>query len=136
MVLIDTPVWSLSLRRRAADLSSDERRLTQKLYELVKSGQVRILGSTRQEVLSGIREAAQFRRIREHLGDFPNVPLDERDYEEAARISNMCRSAGIAGSPVDMLMCSVSMRHDWPIFTTDHDFLQYKRVARIRLLIL
>jgi hypothetical protein len=134
MVLVDTPVWSLSLRRRAVDLSAHERRLTQTLYRLVKEGQVQLLGSTRQEVLSGIREESQFRRIRNHLGDFPNSTVDERDYEEAARISNMCRRAGVTGSSVDMLMCSVSLRHDWEIFTTDRDFLQYTRVVRIRLL--
>ena len=134
MVLVDTSIWSLSLRRRAIDLSREERGLTQTLYRLVKEGQVRLLGSTRQEVLSGIREDAQFRRVRDHLGDFPNIALDEHDYEEAARISNSCRRAGIAGSPTDMLMCSVSLRNDWEIFTTDLDFLQYKRVLQIRLL--
>jgi len=134
MVLVDTPVWSLALRRRAVDLSEDERLLTRALYELVKQSQVQLLGATRQEVLSGIREDSQFRRIREHLGDFPNVALDAQDYEEAARISNMCRSAGVAGTPVDMLMCSVSLRHNWQIFTTDRDFVQYGRVVKIRLL--
>ena len=134
MVLVDTSVWSLSLRRRAIDLSHDEKRLTRTLYRLIQEGQVQLLGSTRQEVLSGIREESQFRRIRDHLGDFPNVALDEHDYEEAARISNMCRYSGITGSPVDMLMCSVSVRNDWEIFTTDLDFSQYQRVVRIRLL--
>jgi predicted nucleic acid-binding protein len=134
MVLVDTPVWSLSLRRRAVDLSEPERRLTQALYRLVKEGQVQLLGPTRQEVLSGIREESQFRRIRDHLGDFPNADVDERDYEEAARISNMCRRAGVAGTPVDMLICSVSLRHDWEIFTTDRDFAQYRRVVHVRLM--
>jgi len=134
MVLVDTSVWSLSLRRRAVDLSEPERRLTQALYRLVKEAQVQLLGPTRQEVLSGIREESQFRRIRDHLGDFPNVAVDEHDYEEAARVSNMCRRAGVAGSPVDMLMCSVSLRHDWEIFTTDRDFAQYRRVVHIRLM--
>jgi len=134
MVLVDTSIWSLSLRRRAVDLSDEERILTQTLYRLVKEGQVQLLGSTRQEVLSGIREESQFRRIRDHLGDFPNVALDEHDYEEAARISNACRRAGIAGSAVDMLMCSVSLRNDWEIFTADRDFLQHTSVVHIRLL--
>ena len=134
MVLVDTSIWSLSLRRRAVDLSEQERSFTRTLYRLVKEGQVQLLGSTRQEVLSGIRDEAQFDRIRDHLGDFPNVSLDEHDYEAAARISNKCRRAGVAASPVDMLMCSVSLRHDWEIFTTDLDFLQYKRVVHIRLL--
>ena len=134
MVLVDTPIWSLSLRRRTLELSKEERGLTQSLYRLVKEGQVQLLGATRQEVLSGIREESAFRRIRDHLGDFRNVALDEQDYEEAARISNTCRHAGIAGSPVDMLMCSVSLRHDWAIFTTDRDFGQYQRVVQIRLM--
>jgi len=134
MVLVDTPVWSLSLRRRSVDLSEPERRLTQTLYRLVKEGQVQLLGPTRQEVLSGIRDESQFRRIRDHLRDFPNTPMDERDYEEAASISNKCRRNGVSGSPVDMLMCSVSVRHDWEIFTTDRDFVQYGRVVNIRLM--
>jgi predicted nucleic acid-binding protein len=54
--------------------------------------------------------------------------------EEAARISNLCRRTGIVGSPVDLLLCSVAIRYEWEIFTTDRDFLQYGRVVRIRLL--
>lgn len=134
MVLVDTPVWSLSLRRKTLDLSGYERLLTHTLYELVRRLQVQLLGSIRQEVLSGIREDSQFRRIRDHLGDFDNVELDARDYEEAARISNLFRYSGIVGSPVDMLMCSVSLRYDWEIFTTDRDFLHYRRVVPVRLL--
>lgn len=134
MVLIDTPIWSLSLRRRAVDLSVQERRLTQILYQLIQGGQVQLLGSIRQEVLSGIREESVFRRIREHLGDFPDVELDKHDYEEAARIRNLCRREGIAGSSIDMLLCSVSLRHGWEILTTDRDFTQYQRVTLIRLL--
>lgn len=134
MVLVDTPIWSLSLRRRAVDLSIDDRRLTQILYQLIQREQVQLLGSTRQEVLSGIREDSVFQKIRDHLGDFPNVELDAQDYEEAARISNLCRRRGVAGSAIDMLMCSVSLRHGWEIFTTDHDFVQYERIVHIRLL--
>ena len=134
MVLVDTPLWSLSLRRKAVDLSESERLLTRTLYELVRQSRVRLLGSVRQEILSGIREESQFRRIRDHLRDFPNVDLDGSDYEEAGRISNACRHAGIAGSAIDMLMCSVSRRYEWEIFTTDRDFVQYAKVVRLRLL--
>jgi hypothetical protein len=67
MVLVDTPVWSLALRRRAGDLSSPELRLTRRLQELVREGRAQLLGTTRQEVLSGIREEKQFQRIRGHL---------------------------------------------------------------------
>ena len=134
MVLVDTPVWSLALRRRNVDLSAAERRLTESLYQLIQQHRVALLGSTRQEILSGIREEPQFRRIRDYLHDFPNISLDSADYEEAARISNDCRRSGVAGSPVDMLICSVSLRRNWEILTTDRDFIHYKRVIQIRLL--
>jgi predicted nucleic acid-binding protein len=134
MVLVDTPVWSLALRRRTVDLGSTERQLAQILYELVRQHRAQLLGATRQEVLSGIREESQFQRIREYLRDFPDVDQDVEDYEEAARISNDCRRSGIAGSPVDMLICAVSVRHDWEIFTTDRDFVHYARVIPLRLL--
>jgi predicted nucleic acid-binding protein len=133
MVLVDTPIWSLSLRRRAVDLSFIERRLTQALYELIRQRNVQLLGATRQEVLSGIREESQFRRIRDHLRGFSNVELDAIDHEEAARISNQCRSHGIADSSVDMLLCAVSLRHGWEIFTTDRDFIQYGRVLPLQM---
>lgn len=134
MVLVDTSVWSLALRRKAADLSVRERVLAQTLYQLIQQAQVQLLGSIRQEVLSGIRDESVFDRIREHLGEFPDAFVDRRDYEDAARISNSCRSAGLASSPVDMLMCAVSLRHSWEIFTTDRDFVQYQGIVRIRLL--
>jgi predicted nucleic acid-binding protein len=133
MVLVDTPVWSLSLRRRAIDLSPSERRVTQNLYDLVRQRRVKLLGPTRQEVLSGIREESQFLRIRDHLRGFTNVDLDAGDYEEAARASNECRRRGIAGSPVDLLMCVVALRHGWQVFTTDRDFAHYGRVINIQL---
>lgn len=133
MILVDTPVWSLSLRRRPTDLSAAEQTITRSLYKLVSQHRVQLLGSTRQEVLSGIREPSQFHRIRDYLRDFPNVSLESEDYEEAARVSNDCRRAGVATTPVDMLMCAVSLRHSWEIFTTDRDFIRYGRVVPLQM---
>ena len=133
MVLVDTPVWSLALRRRAVDLGPHERLLTQALYELVREGRVQLLGFTRQEVLSGIRDESQFRRIRNDLRAFDDVSLGVSDYEEAAQMSNKCRGAGIAGESIDMLICAVTVHHGWQIFSTDRDFTHYTRVLPIQL---
>jgi predicted nucleic acid-binding protein len=133
MVLVDTPLWSLALRRRAVDLGSEERRFTQTLYELIRESRVQLLGVTRQEVLSGIREETQFLKIRNSLRAFEDVPLAVEDYESAAEISNQCRKKGIVGSPIDMLICAASLRHRWAIFSTDLDFLHYAKVAPIEL---
>ena len=132
-ILIDTPVWSLALRRKAADLAPSERRVTQLLHEIIDEGRAQLLGSVRQELLSGLREHAQFRRLRDYLRDFPDIVLATEDYEEAARASNECRKAGIASTPVDMLICAVSLHHGWQIFSTDRDFSHYTAVLPIQL---
>jgi predicted nucleic acid-binding protein len=134
MILVDTSVWSLALRRKSSNLSAQEWHLVSALRELIHQHRVRLLGSTRQEVLSGIREHSQVLRIRDHMRDFPNVVLDESDYERAAQASHQCRAASVSSSPVDMLMCAVALRHDWEIFTTDRDFAHYRDVLKIRLL--
>jgi predicted nucleic acid-binding protein len=134
MVLVDTPIWSLALRRRSSALSADEELLTRGLQELIAEGRVQLLGATRQEILSGIRERAQFLKIRGQLRAFEDVALAANDYEEAAAMSNTCRQSGIAASPVDMLICAASQRRGWEVFTTDRDFVRYRRVLPIQLM--
>lgn len=133
MVLVDTPVWSLALRRRPEHLNGEEQRVVETLAELIREGRVQILGPIRQEMLSGIREDAQFRELRDHLRAFPEHPLETVDYEEAARMNNRCRARGIAGSAVDFLICAAALRRRWAIFTTDQDFENYASVLPLHL---
>lgn len=132
---MDTPIWSLALRRRQADLSPLEQSVTDQLSDLIVHGRAQLLGVVRQELLSGLREPRQFERLRIYLRSFPDATLSLEDYEDAARASNQCRSAGIVGSPTDMLICAVGLRRGWPIFTADQDFIHYRRVLGIRLLV-
>ncbi len=133
IVLVDTPVWSLALRRKPADLNPREQRLIESLAELVREGRVQLLGPVRQELLSGIREEAQFRKLRDYLRAFPEQPLEAADYEEAAHMNNRCRTRGIAGPAIDFLICAAAHRRGWSIFTTDHDFQSYASVLPLRL---
>ncbi|MGA9497847.1 MAG: PIN domain-containing protein [Terriglobales bacterium] len=133
IVLVDTPVWSLALRRKPERLSSQERHLTGILAELIREGRVHLLGPVRQELLSGIREEAQFRKLRDYLRAFPEQALEAEDYEEAALMNNRCRARGVAGSAIDFLICAAAHRRGWSIFTTDHDFQNYASVLLLRL---
>jgi predicted nucleic acid-binding protein len=102
------------------------------LHQLVDEGPVQLLGLVRQELLSCLREEAQFRRLQNYLHYFPDIAVGTEDYEEAARASNQCRQAGIATSPVDVLICAVALHRGWQIFSTDRDFAHYGRVLPIR----
>ena len=128
-VLVDTSVWSLALRRSGGGRSA----ATAELIELVREGRVAMIGAIRQEILSGIRAADQYRKLRDRLRAFDDVPLDEVDYEEAATCFNQCRAKGLQGSNTDFLMCAASLRRDLAILTTDKDFEGFAKVLGIEL---
>lgn len=132
-VLADTPVWSLALRRQKQDLSRAEAHLKAVFSELINDGRILLIGPIRQELLSGIRDQAQFERLRELLRAFPDRQIATQDYERAAQMSNECRSQRVANTPTDMLICSVAYDSNAPIFTTDKDFERYSSFLPIRL---
>lgn len=117
-VLVDTGVWSLALRRR--QVSQDPAVL--ELRELIREGRAHLIGLIRQEVLSGIREKAQFDRLRAHLREFPDLPVQTADHERAAEFFNLCRSRGVQGSNTDFMICAVADRYGMAILATDGDF--------------
>ena len=133
IVLVDTSVWSLALRRKREDLSPEEVRLTKALAELIEEGRAQIVGPIRQELLSGIRDEETFLALRRHLRAFDEPHLEADDYEEAARMNNQCRRRGVTGSGIDFLICAVAYRREWEIFTTDRDFTRYAKVLALRL---
>ena len=133
MALVDTPVWSLALRRKRGALNPQEQRLTAALAELVREGRAQMVGAVRQELLSGIREEERFRKLRDYLRAFEDPQLEVEDFEEAARMNNQCRTKGVAGSAIDFLICAVAERRGWQVFTTDRDFERYAKVVGVKV---
>jgi predicted nucleic acid-binding protein len=117
-VLVDTNVWSAGFRRNKQAASG----LTQQLSDLIEDHRVEIIGPIRQEILSGIRDEAQFEIVKTHLDAFLDIPTTSEDYVTAAKFFNLCRSKGIQGSNTDFLICSVAVRYHLSIFTKDKDF--------------
>ncbi|HOT46588.1 MAG TPA: PIN domain-containing protein [Spirochaetota bacterium] len=128
-VLVDTPVWSLALRRNANLDNGYVRELTELIHEL----RVAIIGPIRQELLSGIPDHVKFIMLRDTLKSFEDIPIETEHYELAAELFNHCRKKGIQGSHVDFLICAVSIRNRLQIFTLDKDFEKYKKHIGIKL---
>jgi len=128
-IIVDTSVWSLALRR------GDRCRIpcVNVLHGLIEDYRVQMLGPIRQEILSGIRSESQFNSLQRHLDSFTDLPILTEDYVEAARYFNLCRSKGIQGSNTDFLICSVSVRNELPVYTTDKDFELFAKHIPIRL---
>jgi predicted nucleic acid-binding protein len=128
-VLVDTSIWSLALRRRVGL----ENPLVQELRSLIAHGRVAIMGPIRQELLSGIRTAEAFERLRRHLGTFEDESLETADFERAAQHFNTCRTRGMQGSNTDFLICAAAERRKFSILTADEDFARFAKVLPIAL---
>jgi predicted nucleic acid-binding protein len=124
-IVIDTSAWSFFLRRKPSDLTSSQRRLLLLMREVISEGRAILPGVVRQELLSGIRDRVACDALAEYLRCFDEEPPDVADYEQAARFDNRCRAAGIAGSPIDMLVCAIAHQRDLSILTLDDDFEHY-----------
>ena len=133
MVLVDTSIWSVALRRAPHHLNEFQRRIVEHWAGLVSEGRAAMIGPIRQEVLSGIRRTSDFDLLRARLAAFDDLQLMREDYEGAARFFNLCRSHGLTGTAVDLLICAVAQRVRAPIFTTDHDFQRYALHIQIHL---
>ena len=121
------------LRRSRHHLSAEQDAQVTVLENLVRTGQARLLGAVRQELMTGIKHREQFERLRRELGNFPDVELETEDYETAAEVSNQCQARGIVESHIDMLICAVATRRHWAIYTSDRDFERYARHLHITL---
>jgi predicted nucleic acid-binding protein len=128
-VLVDTSVWSLSLRR---NLPSDITEVSE-LIELIKEVRVQMIGPVRQEILSGVKTRTQFQKLLQHLQAFPDLDIKTPDYELAAEFFNLCRAKGIQGSNTDFLICAIGANQKIPIFTTDGDFTLFQHHLPITL---
>src|SRR5688500_15073958 len=104
-VIVDTPVWSLALRRRQPSSEPE----VFELAAVIRNGRAMIIGAIRQELLTGVADESNYQRLREHLRAFPNLSLNEADFEDAAAFFNQCRARGIAGSNTDFLICAAAV---------------------------
>ncbi len=71
MVIVDTSVWSLALRRKQPAVDG----VATELARLIDIGEALIAGPIRQELLSGISSPLQFKQVRERLEAFPDLPI-------------------------------------------------------------
>jgi len=127
-VLVDTSVWSLSMRRK------EKNEIAKRLTELILESLVVMIGPVRQELLSGISDEAVFNKLRSGLQSFDDLPITTGDYETAAEFFNICRKKGVQGSHTDFLICALACNNNLLIFTTDQDFQHYAKYLPIQLL--
>ena len=77
--------------------------------------------------MTDIKDNKPFSQLKDILSAFNDFPIITKDYELAAEYFNICRTKGVQGSNTDFLICAVSYRNRFPIFTTDKDFEKFAK---------
>ncbi len=128
-VIVDTSIWSLSLRRA----KHRKETISEKLIQIIEDSRIVMLGPIRQEILSGIKIKKQFELLKIYLKAFPDLNLEIKDYELAAEFFNLCKGKGVQGSNTDFLICAAAVNNNFSIYTNDKDFELFKKHIPIQL---
>lgn len=131
MIFVDTCVWSLAFRRSNSTLIAKE--VVQLQTLLAQDVPLAVAGIVLQELLSGLREERQFKRLQNLLADFPLILATETHHILAAEIANSCRQNGVATSATDCLIAAMCIANDAPLLTADKDFAQMAVCCDLKL---
>ena len=130
-VLVDTSVWSLSLRKGGPNDHTAVRKLARLLEE---DQELFLTGVILQEILQAFRAETTFRRVERHLRPFPLLSLDRQGFVEAAGLYRRCASKGVAISTIDCEIAAAAIRNDCMLLTADNDFLRMAQHCDLKLL--
>jgi predicted nucleic acid-binding protein len=119
ILLVDTSVWSLALRRDAAGSEPEVATLRE---ALLTGRSVLTTGLVLQELLQGFHGPKARTRILQGFATLPLLHPDREDHVAAAELRNHCRRAGVQLGTIDALLAQLCLRHDATLLTTDRDF--------------
>jgi hypothetical protein len=118
-VLVDTSVWSLSLRKKGPV----NHPAVKKLFALLDEGEdVAITGTILQEVLQAFKNSGTAQRVARNFEALPLLALSRSEYMKAAAIHRKCASKGVAASTVDCQIAEAAIYHGYVLLTADKDF--------------
>ena len=125
MILADTSVWSLALRR---DGDADSP-LVARLGEALHEGEVATTGLIVQELFQGMRGPKQHDETLRIVSSVELLPPTFDDHLFAAGLRNDCRRNGVQLETVDALIAALCVRRDLVLLTADQDFHHVARLS-------
>ena len=117
VTLVDTTVWIDFFRgRQTPEVAELER-------SLGESEDICICGVILTEILQGIREEDDYRRILSRFDSFLYLPMSRRTFLRAAELYRCLRRKGVTvRKPVDCMIAAVSIEREIPLLHHDRDF--------------
>ena len=88
LVLVDSSVWILALRKSALSIVKDE------VDHLLAENRVAIFPMIRLELLGGTKSLNEFNRLKTHLDALHQIPATEASWEAAVHLCFKLRQQG------------------------------------------
>ena len=117
MTLVDTTVW--------IDFFTGKTNPQVDILELlISEGQdICICGMVMTEVLQGVREDKQYKKIHAHFQSLLFLPMTREMHLHSAEIYRFLRKRGITiRKPIDCMIASVAVAHHIQLLHNDRDF--------------
>ena len=114
--LIDTSVWILALKR---DASSS---IKEKVKKLLKENFVGTFGMIKLELLGGVKSEKEFKRLRERMEAFYEIPATSELWEKAGEMSFKLKKKGITIPYTDILIATASLSENMILVHADIHF--------------
>jgi hypothetical protein len=116
LVLIDTSVWILALRKSPSPAVKDE------VAHLLAENRVAIVPLIRLELLGGTKSLNEFNRLKSRLAALHQMPADEATWEAAIQLAFKLRQHGKTIPYTDMLIASAAIINDCMLLHSDRHF--------------
>lgn len=123
MLLVDTSVWSLALRRDRPVGDARVRRFGDALHD----GDVVLTGVVLQEVLQGLLPGGTRDRLVAEVGKLSLLVPERDDHLLAAELFTTCRRNGVQLATVDSLLAALCIRRGLTMLSVDDDFAHAAR---------
>ena len=130
-VLVDTSVWSLSLRKNGPDSHPAVKKLERLLLD---SQDIVLIGIILQEILQGFKQDKTFTKVTTYFDAFPLLPINRSDYIAAAKLRRQAAAKGITLSTPDCQIAAAAITHRCHLLTTDQDFAPIAKWTPLQLL--
>jgi hypothetical protein len=116
LVLIDTSVWILALRKSPPPEIRDE------VAHLLAEDRVAIVPLIRLELLGGAKSLDEFNRLQSRLSALHQMPTDEADWETAIQLAFQLRRGGKMIPYTDVLIASAAIVNNCTLLHCDRHF--------------
>jgi hypothetical protein len=116
LVLIDTSVWILALRKPPSSVVKDE------VEHLLAENRVAIVPMIRLELLGGTKSLDEFNRLKSRLDALHQIPASEANWEAAVRLSFRLRQQGKVIPYTDILIGSAAIITNCTLLHADRHF--------------